>query len=899
MLIDATHPGETRVVVVSNGKVEEFDYETAAKAQLKGNIYLAKVTKVEPSLQAAFVDYGGNRHGFLPFSEIHPDYYRIPIADREALLAEEETLRAKAEDIVPAEEIDETGHEADEGERAEDPEAEEAERRTRRRTKAARRNAEENGDGEGAEGENGSGPVEEIDTEASVDTVGGDEVEEAARRRAKLMRRYKIQEVIKRKQVMLVQVTKEERGTKGAALTTYLSLAGRYCVLMPNTAKGGGISRKIGNAADRKRLKSVLNELDIPEGMAVIVRTAGAQRTKAEIRRDYEYLMRLWDEIRTKTLDSTAPALINEEANLIKRAIRDLYTRDTEEILVEGEEGYKAAKAFMKMLMPSHARHVKHYTDPQIPLAYRYEVEQQLDLMHEPEVRLKSGGSIVINPTEALVAIDVNSGKATKERHIEETALKTNLEAADEVARQLRLRDFAGLIVIDFIDMEEPRHNREVERRLKEAMKADRARIQLGRISPFGLLELSRQRLRPSLFETETEVCKVCHGTGFRRSDSSASLHVLRTVTEEAIKRGGGELVVTVPTSVALYLLNERRAAILDLEQRYGLRVSVRADEAMLPPTHELKRLSSEGTPPAQLPSSKAAALDEEDEVVEEARDEDEEEERSGGRDERRGRRGRRGGRRRRPGGEEAREARTENGDEETASEETASEETAETREAGGDEEGDEERKATRRRRGKRGGRRRSKTRDQQAAEEGEDRADDQSDDRGDDGGDDRTDDRTDGEAPAETEGTSEAEAKPDSESAPESEEAAAPTSEAEAAPEAADSSAPAPEKEAPKRRPRRARRKPAAAETEAESKPDAEPAAPDEAPAPVAASDAPAPSATEAEAEAAPASEAEAADETPERTPEPVGAEASGSDAEAEESNKPRKRGWWNRIVG
>ncbi len=894
MLIDATHPGETRVVVVSNGKVEEFDYETAAKAQLKGNIYLAKVTKVEPSLQAAFVDYGGNRHGFLPFSEIHPDYYRIPIADREALLAEEEALRSRSGEIVAAEEIEESdGDEAGAGgadaDTEADPEAEEAERRTRRRTKAARRRAEsgsEADEGESGDGDNGTGPVEEIDTEASVDTVGGDEVEEAARRRAKLMRRYKIQEVIKRKQVMLVQVTKEERGTKGAALTTYLSLAGRYCVLMPNTAKGGGISRKIGNAADRKRLKSVLNELDIPEGMAVIVRTAGAQRTKAEIRRDYEYLMRLWDEIRTKTLESTAPAQINEEANLIKRAIRDLYSRDTEEILVEGEEGYKAAKAFMKMLMPSHARHVKHYTDPQIPLLYRYEVEQQLDLMHEPEVRLKSGGSIVINPTEALVAIDVNSGKATRERHIEETALKTNLEAADEVARQLRLRDFAGLIVIDFIDMEEPRHNREVERRLKEAMKADRARIQLGRISPFGLLELSRQRLRPSLFETETQVCKVCRGTGFRRSDSSASLHVLRTVTEEAIKRGGGELVVTVPTSVALYLLNERRAAILDLEQRYGLRVAVRADEALLPPDHELKRLSSEGTPPAQQPSARAEVLEVEEETAQ--TEAEGEEERGGERDERRSRRGRRGGRRRR---EEPRETRR---DEDTVEAAAGAEEEGADAEDGDSHE-DEESKAKRRRRGKRGGRRRSKGREAQAGEQA-------------------SADQEEGEEEVELQ-TSEAEATPDSDvtRAPETVEAGEPTSEAEATPESdrgpeADGEGEG-EASRAKRRPRRARRKPAAAEAKAETEAESAAVA-DQAP----------------KAEASETPEAPAEDAEPEEPPHPAasaaqpdvgtatgeaaasandGAAAPGesgkpeAEAESESETKPRKRGWWNRFVG
>ncbi len=957
MLIDATHPDETRVVVVSNGKVEEFDYETAAKAQLKGNIYLAKVTKVEPSLQAAFVDYGGNRHGFLPFSEIHPDYYRIPIADREALLAEEEALRAKAEAVAEEEAASEADDDEDEDERAEAP----ARGRRRRRAKPV---ADEDGDEDnGVNG--GEGPVEEIETEGSVDTVGGDEVEEAARRRAKLMRRYKIQEVIKRKQVMLVQVTKEERGTKGAALTTYLSLAGRYCVLMPNTAKGGGISRKIGNAADRKRLKSVLSELEIPEGMAVIVRTAGAQRTKAEIRRDYEYLLRLWDDIRTKTLESTAPALIHEEANLIKRAIRDLYTRDTEEILVEGEEGYKAAKGFMKMLMPSHARNVKHYADTQIPLLYRYEVEQQLDLMHEPEVRLKSGGSIVINPTEALVAIDVNSGKATRERHIEETALKTNLEAADEVARQLRLRDFAGLIVIDFIDMEEPRHNREVERRLKEAMKADRARIQLGRISPFGLLELSRQRLRPSLFETETEVCQACRGTGFLRSDNSASRHVLRAITEEAIKRGGGEVVLTVPTSVALYLLNDRREAILDLERRYGLGIAVRADQGLLPPDYEMKRLSSEGTPPAQLPAGKPAA---EEEESEEAKAEEER---------RTSRRGRRGGRKRR-GEEEARAAETREEDALTeAAGDGAAEVEAESRYTESDEEQDEDRKAKRRRRGKRGGRRRSKTRqaqdEQGQDEQGQDEQDRDAEDQDEHGRDARAEESDSREAEPWAEAAAEATpgetlqaqpaaqpaAQPGAETAGEPE--AAPADEAAAGEASADAeSQPAPE-EKPKRRTRRPRRKAApeaereavapeatgaeatgaeapATEAPAAETPAAEatgpetPAAEERKPkrrsparkrtkpaAETPAAEAPAAEAPVAEdkpaadqaasAEAAPQPQAESKTETAaedqtdaaaERTPEPATA---GGEPERPESglrkSGPKRRGWWNRIVG
>ncbi|HEY9538424.1 MAG TPA: Rne/Rng family ribonuclease, partial [Kiloniellaceae bacterium] len=614
MLIDSSHPEETRVVVQSGNRLEDFDYETSSRKQLKGNIYLAKVTRVEPSLQAAFVEYGGNRHGFLPFSEIHPDYYRIPIADREALLAEEAALRSEPADELPHDSEDDDGelpaHEApedagaagyqgeapeedgdhddedhddgdhddgDHGGDGDDRENGEAE------TLAAAGSDENAGNGAAAENGNGAGapapePVQ-LETEESVDTVGGDDVEEAARRRAQLLRRYKIQEVIKRRQVMLVQVTKEERGNKGAALTTYLSLPGRYCVLMPNTNKGGGISRKISNASDRRRLKGILSELEIPEGIAVIVRTAGSQRTKVEIRRDYEYLLRLWDSIRQSTLQSAAPALIYEEANLIKRAIRDLYSRDMEEVLVDGEEGYKAAKDFMKSLTPSHAKKVQLYKDSNVPLFQRHQVESQLDAMHSNTVQLRSGGYLVFNQTEALVAVDVNSGRATRERHIEETALKTNLEAAEEIGRQLRLRDLAGLIVIDFIDMEESRRNREVERRLKEALKNDRARIQLGRISPFGLLEMSRQRMRPSLFESSTELCPHCAGSGRTRTVESLALQVLRRLEEEGIRDAGGEMSVTVPTQVALYLLNKKRHHVVAVEQRYDFRISVETDD--------------------------------------------------------------------------------------------------------------------------------------------------------------------------------------------------------------------------------------------------------------------------------------------------------------------------------
>jgi ribonuclease E len=580
MLLDTSHPEETRVVVMSGNRLDEFDYETKDKQQLKGNIYLAKITRVEPSLQAAFVDYGGNRHGFLPFSEIHPDYYRLPIADREALIAEEQAAQRRQgeEDAEPEGngDSDGPGNGNGNGDAA-------GQKASARRRAGAEEDAEEGADPE----------VEQVETAQSVETLAGDDIEDAARRRAASHGRYKIQEVIKRRQVILVQVVKEERGNKGAALTTYLSLAGRYCVLMPNTNKGGGISRKIASAQDRKRLKGVLSELHIPEGMAVIVRTAGSQRSKLEIKRDYEYLLRLWDEIRSTTLQSTAPSLIYEEANLIKRAVRDLYTRDMDEILVEGDEGYKAAKKFMKSLMPSHAKKVKKYDDAKVPILHRYQVEGQLDNIHNPTVQLKSGGYIVMNQTEALVAIDVNSGKATKERHIEETALKTNLEAAEEVARQLKLRDLAGLIVIDFIDMDQPKNNREVENKLKDAMRQDRARIQLGRISPFGLLELSRQRLRPSLHETSTEVCKTCGGSGFVRSPDSTALHVLRALEEEGIKRGGGEVLLTVPTGVALYVLNDKRDRLIDVEHRYGFRVRIDTDDRLVPPAYRLDRLAT------------------------------------------------------------------------------------------------------------------------------------------------------------------------------------------------------------------------------------------------------------------------------------------------------------------
>ena len=539
MLMDASHAEETRVVVADGKHLVEFDFETSTKKQIKGNIYLAKVVRVEPSLQAAFVDYGGNRHGFLAFNEVHPDYYRIPVADRRALIAE--------------------------AEKAEDDAAEEDE---------AKRQG------------------------GSVETIGGDESDEierageAVRRRFRSnIRQYKIQEVIKRRQILLVQVVKEERGTKGAALTTYLSLAGRYCVLMPNTARGGGISRKITSPQQRKRLKDILGEFQVPDGMGVILRTAGVERSKAEIKRDYEYLRRQWDEIRDLTLKSTAPALIYEEGDIIKRSLRDIYSRDIDEVIVDGEDAYKTAKIFMKTILPSHAKRVQKYADGEIPLFHRYQIESQLDEIHSPIVHLRSGGSIVINPTEALVSIDVNSGRATRERNIEETALQTNKEAAEEIARQLRLRDLAGLIVIDFIDMEDSRNNGIVERKLKEAMRNGRARIQVGRISPFGLLEMSRQRLRPSLVEAHTQVCPNCAGTGLVRSTESTALRVLRAIEEEGVRRTASELTVFVPTLVALYILNQKRPALTEIEARHGLRVFVTADDALVPPDYRMERM--------------------------------------------------------------------------------------------------------------------------------------------------------------------------------------------------------------------------------------------------------------------------------------------------------------------
>ncbi|MBS0518873.1 MAG: Rne/Rng family ribonuclease [Proteobacteria bacterium] len=750
MLIDASHPEETRVVVVDGTRLEEFDFETASRKPLKGNIYLAKVIRIEPSLQAAFVEYGGNRHGFLAFSEIHPDYYQIPVADRERLIAEQQRLQAEAEEeaeplsgrvdrtdieevraereeafavaegLLPAEERDAeegrgNGEAAAEVAPSEAPAPDEeaaaaavtegptaveapavgesmveievagepvpvpAEAAPQAQPAAivqeriegpveadaaATVGAEavgapaEGAASEAAAAETPVDPAEAPQPEVTVETLGGDDAgverETRERRRRQPIRQYKIQEVIKRRQILLVQVVKEERGNKGAALTTYLSLAGRYCVLMPNAGRGGGISRKISNPNDRKRMKEMLAQLDVPQGMGVILRTAGLERSNLDIKRDYEYLSRLWDSIRELTMRSTAPALIYEEGDLIKRSLRDIYDTDIAQVLVEGEAGFQAASEFMRQLMPHEAGKVQLYDEP-IPLFHRYQVESQFDAMHSPVVQLRSGGYIVINPTEALVAIDVNSGRATKERNIEETALRTNIEAAEEVARQVRLRDLAGLIVIDFIDMEETRHQRQVEHKVKDAMRNDRARIQIGRISAFGLLEMSRQRLRPSLLEHSTEICPHCAGTGRVRSIESAALHALRAIEEEGVRRRSSEIIVSVPPNVALYLLNQKRQTLSEVEERYGFSVIIEADEEMHAADCEIERVRQrrgEEQRPTQETARASYDVEREDAAAEaadgEAAEPGAEGERAVGEDEGEGREGRRRRRRRR-----------------------------------------------------------------------------------------------------------------------------------------------------------------------------------------------------------------------------------------------------------
>ncbi len=809
MLIDASHQEETRVVVVRGNRIEEFDFESEHKKQLKGNIYLAKVTRVEPSLQAAFVEYGGNRHGFLAFSEIHPDYYQIPKADRQALI-EEELRRAQAEDDDHEEErpqrqrgrnrrasparaassdseaISEEAPSEDVGSEGDEPTAERidaaeaaalappaeggepaaidvmdaaiVEEQSFESVEA--KHAEPSADGDEGDDENendddgeddgpeiedagrgasegrgrrrrgrdrdrgrgGERREEEASEEAEeVDQVGQeDALEEVPVRQVRSRRQYKIQEVIKRRQILLVQVVKEERGNKGAALTTYLSLAGRYSVLMPNTARGGGISRKITNAADRKRLKEVARELEVPRGMGIILRTAGANRTKAEVKRDYEYLMRLWETVRSLTLASTAPALVYEEGSLIKRSIRDLYNKDIDQILVAGEEGYREAKDFMRMLMPSQSKVVQPYREP-TPIFARQGIEAQLDKMLQPHVTLKSGGYIIINQTEALVAIDVNSGRSTREHSVEDTALQTNLEAAEEVARQLRLRDLAGLVVIDFIDMEEKRNNRAVEKRLKDCLKDDRARIQLGRISHFGLLEMSRQRIRASVLESTMQTCPVCGGAGHVRSASSLALHVLRSIEEHIQKHPSHDVIVNCSTESALYILNEKRGTISELERQSGLHILIRADETI---GHSGLRIEQgaeavrrppviEHVSPVSVIADEVEEEEDEAVVAHDAELEAEAEAEAAGElvdKDRSRRRSRRGRGRRRNGGSEA-DAAGEGESDVTIVEDEETEIEAEGEEAAAasDEDGDENgdgRGRRRRRRGRRGGRR-------------------------------------------------------------------------------------------------------------------------------------------------------------------------------------------------
>lgn len=661
MLIDAAHREETRVAVLRGNKIEEFDFESAARKQLRGNIYLAKVTRVEPSLQAAFVDYGGNRHGFLAFSEIHPDYYQIPVADRQALLEQDaaDDIADQADENANGDGTSKDDNDTDgettstiatasgddekvTGEVDAEDASEDGTEGTDDDSVTVEAGAED--DTDDSDSASDDDEAETSDDDDTVDIVAGaeDALTEIPPRRRARERRYKIQEVIKRRQIILVQVVKEERGTKGAALTSYLSLAGRYCVLMPNTARGGGISRKITQAADRRKLKDVANSLEVPAGTGLIIRTAGAKRTKAEIKRDFEYLLRLWETVRDLTLESTAPCLVYEEGSLIKRSIRDLYNKDVDEIIIEGEEGYKEAKSFMRMLMPSHAKNVQQYKGGH-PLFARHQIEGQLDGMFQPRVTLKSGGYLIINQTEALVAVDVNSGRATREHHIEDTALNTNLEAAEEVSRQMRLRDLAGLIVIDFIDMEERRNNRAVERKLKESLKHDRARIQVGRISHFGLLEMSRQRMRSGVVEGSTQQCAHCQGRGLVRSVESASLFVLRAIEEYVLKNNAEDLVVSASQDVAFYILNQKREHLLSLQQNYNITLFINARSDLLETAFEIARagdnaLAGKSQRPATQPTPVVAASPEN--IQTEATPEDDE-----NKGKRRRRRRRRGGR--------------------------------------------------------------------------------------------------------------------------------------------------------------------------------------------------------------------------------------------------------------
>ncbi|WP_193743272.1 Rne/Rng family ribonuclease [Sandarakinorhabdus sp. AAP62] len=820
MLIDARHPEETRVAVINGQRIEEFDFEAADKRQLKGNIYLAKVTRVEPSLQAAFVEYGGNRHGFLAFSEIHPDYYQIPKEDRDALLREEAELAAE-----------DHGHDGDEGE----------------------------GDDE-------------------VQETGGhhDEPSDALRRkRMALRRRYKIQEVIRRRQVMLIQVVKEERGSKGAALTTYLSLAGRYCVLMPNTAHGG-ISRKISNPADRKRLKQVMADLHLPSGMGAIVRTAGLKRSAVDIRRDFDYLTRLWDEIREKTLASQAPALIHEDSGLIKRAIRDVYNREIDQVLVEGREGFEAAHRFMSMLMPTHAAKVVEY-EGSVPLFQRFGVEDQLEAMYQPVVQLKSGGYLVINPTEALVSIDINSGRSTREYGIEETATKTNLEAADEIGRQLRLRDMAGLVVIDFIDMENGSNVRKVEKAMKEALKNDRARVQIGRISSFGLMEMSRQRLRTGILEASTHVCPMCEGTGMVRSVSSAALAALRALEAEALRGRHSDLVLRASEEVAVYLLNRKRIELAELEELYGVTIVTRPDDSLIGPNFEI---DAGGPPPSKKvemvalpPIVKIAEESDADDADSDDGDDSEEAREERGEDGRRRGRGRRrrgrDGRGRDKGDERTEERGDDQADDQAASDEgdddgeEAGNEATENTEGG--ENGGRRKRRRRGRRGRRGGA------DRQQGEAGDEAAE---------------------AAPAAAEPVAEdtAPAKPKRSRRRKGDDAPVIEAEADAAPEAV-AVAPEPVAEAEAAKPKRSRRKKAEEAPVAEAAP--EPVV-ETAPEPVAPAE-PEPELAPAKPKRSRARKVDAAVAEPEAANDVASAEA----AAPAEPAAPARKGWWQRTFG
>jgi ribonuclease E len=904
MLIDARHQEETRVAVLKGNRIEEFDFESADHKQIKGNIYLAKVTRVEPSLQAAFVDFGGNRHGFLAFSEIHPDYYQIPKEDREALLAEEAAHAEEEAALRAAEDADyEDGAEGDLGdeeayenggiteidtsdevatledghvENGFDHAGEEAEE------------AEIEGDEEASEGEDGDEEGRGQGRGHGRRRQGGrgrgraKEADELRAKRMALRRRYKIQDVIQRRQVLLVQVVKEERGNKGAALTTYLSLAGRYCVLMPNSSHGGGISRKISSASDRKRLKTIIGELGLPKSMGCIVRTAGLSRTKVEIKRDFDYLARLWDEIRENTLGSSAPALIHSDSDLIKRAIRDIYNKDIEDVVVEGEGGYRAAKDFMKLLMPSHSRRVKQYADP-VPLFQRYGAEDQLTAMYDPVVQLKSGGYIVINPTEALVSIDINSGRSTKEHGIEATAFNTNLEAAREIARQLRLRDMAGLVVIDFIDMEYGSNVRKVEKAMKDALKNDRARIQVGRISSFGLMEMSRQRLRTGVLEATTRSCPHCDGSGLVRTAGSAGLSALRLIEDEAAKGKGSIISLYASQEAAIYVLNAKRDDLTEIEARYGVRVEVVPEGEN---EGAKMRVASSGPRPEFAPKFEPIVFEEdeeddfieEDDAEEETEDRGEREDRGDGEGRGRGRRKRRRGRgrdRQDEGSSEAREG-DDAEDEGADADGDAEFEGEEGREDSRDdvrEDGEGPRKRRRRGRRRRGGRNRQEEGDTEQSGEPSDG----------------------GEPEAETEQAPVAAEEP----APAPEAAPAKrtrrrkpvaTEAAEEAIAAAAEPTPAAAEEAPAK-PKRTRKKKVEAEVEAPAEAPAEPAA-----AELPAEEAPAkPKRTRRKkADVAPEAEAE-----PEVVAQVGAAPVQSAETAEAESGEPRRGGWWQRTFG